>query len=427
MAEKEVPIACMLSNPFVRTAAMKLANKLKLNKNSDTVELTTFTLTAFFLGLEPGEFPDEGKIQAELYKRGFVSGVIEKVIEHCKRYRSSDRRNLDSYIQSYDHWIRRRLINQYLSEYAKDFEINKFLDKIVGLEQIQTSPIEVISMGELNASEVYAQEIGQGVLPSSIDLIKQGTPQQGYLKGQVTQVAAPTGAGKTTFLFNEAIHFSTHGFKTYYLAIGDMMKSDFIVKGSAALHPEATLEKAAISHKYYTDEIKNILNNIYISVLPSKYITSKDLANFIISDVDKHHNLDAIMIDYDANLDATEKELYQIGEEVYSALAYMARPAPGNYKAVFVASQVKPQYWRNEIIPKEGSAESSRKQAIIDLMITVSRPYPDARFHFGIAYLAKGRRCKEGSMMYYEVNEKGLFTALSNEIYRAYKAQSNWS
>lgn len=88
----------------------------------------------------------------------------------------------------------------------------------------------------------------------------------------------------------------------------------------------------------------------------------------------KNIHYDVIIVDYDENIkkeDKSSDNVYEEGGGNYNRLAYLAGT---NKSCVFVACQPKPTYWGEELLPLESAAESSKKQKIIDTMITIGRP-----------------------------------------------------
>ena len=64
---------------------------------------------------------------------------------------------------------------------------------------------------------------------------------------------------------------------------------------------------------------------------------------------------------------------------------------------MMVASQPKVSYWKEEIIPLEGAAESSKKQHVVDLMMTFNLVARDATI--GTFFIPKVRRGTSGRLV----------------------------
>lgn len=127
---------------------------------------------------------------------------------------------------------------------------------------------------------------------------------------------------------------------------------------------------------------------------------------------------DIIIIDYDRNLRQTIDNMYEANGEIYDKAKNLAEI---NNSVIFIASQPKPSYWSREIIPLEAAAESSRKQQVIDMMITLGRPVGNTT---GLRYLSvpKNRRGEENKSFRLKLNgNSGYMYQISDEEYEEEK------
>ena len=94
----------------------------------------------------------------------------------------------------------------------------------------------------------------------------------------------------------------------------------------------------------------------------------------------------------------------------------MALFAALNKSVIFIASQPKPEYWSKEIIPLQAAAESSKKQKIIDTMLTIGRPWRGAPV--GTLNIAKNRRGTDGKLVRLKFNgANARITPISEDEY----------
>ena len=95
------------------------------------------------------------------------------------------------------------------------------------------------------------------------------------------------------------------------------------------------------------------------------------------------------------------------------------------YRVLFIASQPKIHYWQNEELPKDCLNESSGKQAVIDLLITIGKSDKIDRSslceHAGIIKIAKIRRGSEGVKSAYIKRFSGRFEEIDKEEYMGMK------
>jgi len=107
-----------------------------------------------------------------------------------------------------------------------------------------------------------------------------------------------------------------------------------------------------------------------------------------------------IIIDYDENISKDDEDnIYESGGLIYNKMGMFAVE---NHSVVFIVSQPKPGYWNQEIIPLEAAAESSKKQKIIDTMITMGKPFRSSSV--GSLFIAKNRRGEVGSIIRIKMN-----------------------
>jgi hypothetical protein len=104
-----------------------------------------------------------------------------------------------------------------------------------------------------------------------------------------------------------------------------------------------------------------------------------------------HYN--AITVDYDENLREEGDSMYKSGGTIYNKVALFAVL---NRSAILIASQPKPEFWSKEILTLESAAESSKKQKIIDMNITMGSASRGSTV--GSLFIAKNRRGEEGKI-----------------------------
>lgn len=212
--------------------------------------------------------------------------------------------------------------------------------------------------------------------------------------GTLNLVTAPPGRGKTTFLINQGVCAAQNELKTLHIFLGDMSKHDARLRYLSCLTGVDTrvlvgltdVELGKFTQKWNTS---GYLSNIYIAAYPAEYLTVQQLIEEIVG-MQKTNNVHfhQIIIDYDENIAPSNPDnMYESGGDTYN---YIYKFAGTNKSVIFIASQPKPLYWGNEIIPMEAASESSKKQKIIDMMITLGAPSKQSTI--GTLYIAKNRR-----------------------------------
>ena len=177
------------------------------------------------------------------------------------------------------------------------------------------------------------------------------------------------------------------------------------------------LMKIIGNDKQYLEVAKNIDAFIY----PVASITMDALREEIYNwQKQKNVHYDVIIIDYDANLKQPADNLYESGGIIYDQAKNLAQV---NKSVVFIASQPNKAFWKNELIPLEACSESSKKQMIIDLLITVGRP---EGVNTGIRkiYIPKNRRGKENEILHAKMNgDTGFMYEIQQEEYERLKKE----
>lgn len=229
---------------------------------------------------------------------------------------------------------------------------------------------------------------------SSVDLLNRVSPSGSYQKPALVAVAAPPGSGKSNFLMAEAIQACRAGKRVHYLAAGDLISGDFKTRMSTICN-RISLSEFYSKPQHYIKEAEKVLGEKFVfSCVPSRQINSEEYLNYMKAVVDK---FDVFIVDYDSNIGTTAESMYDAGGQLYDALTELSRMDGG--KVVFVASQPKIFDYKNEKIGLESLAESSRKQQIVDMVVTIGS-HPKSGTHCGYISVVKNRRGAKGSSPY---------------------------
>lgn len=218
--------------------------------------------------------------------------------------------------------------------------------------------------------------------------------------GTLNMVTAPPGRGKTTLLINQGVCTAKQGYKILHMFLGDMSRYDGLLRYLSCFTGIQTKklvnlnddELAKFIQKY---NMSGILANIDIASYAADELTANQLIEEVTSiqkDNRTHYNV--VIVDYDENIANDEINIYKSGGQIYNKLALFAVV---NKSVVFIASQPKPEFWKQEIIPLEAASESSKKQKIIDLMLTLGKSSKDSSV--GTLNIAKNRRGDDCKIM----------------------------
>lgn len=406
----EISFACAYANPKIRTVIGPFLHDHKW-KSPLAQQLVTIFNDAV------GE-PSIGKIRSSL-SGSYLEEEVDKVVSTVKDFLVVKDDELQSVIEDFNAFYQQQRLGLILE--SGNGNAQKIISQIRDMPVVQNNSIPVVRMGEIDVDQVMEEELnGMSIIPSSMQTIRNATPWKGYLRGQLVMVVASPGSGKTLFLLNEIVEQLKEGFKVYFVALGDMMKIDFIIRISAIVTGADYLQVSMNPKQYYTKEVRDLCKNLRITTLPAGSTDMGTLHNYVESVVASDEDFDVFVMDYDANLARSSENMYADGEEIYNKLSAIARPKTGKYRVVFVASQPKIQYWEEEELPKECANESSRKQAVVDVMITIGRAQNVKEKHAGIIRVAKARRGIEGVKSPYIV-ESGRFSEIESHQYKVLK------
>ena len=245
--------------------------------------------------------------------------------------------------------------------------------------------------------EVY----GKG-LESSFPLINENTTSKGYTINSLNLIAAPTGAGKTTFMLNEMVHFATNGIKCYYTVLGDMNRYDIITRIMAIYFKEPIFNVTKNTKKYFDEwKLTECGKNIMVGFFDAHSKSSEDLLRMFRNKkfIDEFQ---VYFIDYDSNLDKPGGDnLYTSYEKVYQ---YFLELKNVNKNVVFVAVQSSRASMAvgQKSIKIDQIGESLRKQQHTDLLIGIGRYSPDPVVN------------QAGSESFLDINQIGSIDILKN-------------
>lgn len=284
-------------------------------------------------------------------------------------------------------FFRKKIYSKGLQYIAND-EIQKAEDYIVRATNLNLAEREYINLANkdkiLELLERKFPKDGK-YFKSSFGLINENSTFKGYRRGDLVQVVAPTGRGKTSMMCQEAVTLAHQGFKIGYAIVGDNEQDDITVKFCSYLSKTPINEIIGDLGQYidkYTKQLEMINSIDY----PMYSVTVSEL----LSDfkrIKAREGLDVLFVDYDQNIAMAHENMYESGGLIYGALKAFAQVEDC---VVIVASQPKIDAWNTEIIEVSKANESSKKQANVDMMITFNWN-PECK-KVGSMYIAKIRR-----------------------------------
>jgi len=241
----------------------------------------------------------------------------------------------------------------------------------------------VKTLGELDITDMMEDYLGNG-LRSSQDFINNSFPIGGYIGSQLVMVVGAPGAGKSLFLMEEALSFLDQGKRVHYLAMGDLSELDMIIRMSA-MKFKIPLTEVSMNIPAYKEKLEQTYGDLLkITCLPSSTLTPKQYRDYMMDNLEM---FDVALVDYDSNFKTEGEQMYKEGGVIYDFLTEVTRQS----KRIFVAAQPKQAYWNSEFLPLDSAGESSRKQHIVDMIITIGKN-PNAKLRLGNISIVKNRR-----------------------------------
>ena len=338
-----------------------------------------------------------------------------------------------------------------VTEFIKRNKIESSLNKVVGfinggnidLDQVASEFRNGLSVSFtrapiLNLSDISkVKEVREEALGPSenrvlikffIDPVNWCMQYKALPLGTLNMIVAPPGRGKTTTLINQGVCTAEQGFNVLHVFLGDMSRYDGLLRYLSCFTGVSTSKLVDLSdddlarfiQKY---NVSGILSHIYIASYAADELTPNQLVEEITSiQKDKKVHFHVVIIDYDENFATNSTSMYESGGSNYNRIALFAAI---NKSVVFIAAQPKPEYWSKEVLPLECAAESSKKQKIIDLMLTIGKPSKDSQV--GTLNIAKNRRgddCKYVRVKFNGANAR--VKAITEEEYSESKKGENF-
>lgn len=228
--------------------------------------------------------------------------------------------------------------------------------------------------------------------------------------------------GSDQFLFNERLIKEKEAQLKQNQEIDEQLEREGKKKLVLTSRQMAQFSESDLLKLLSSDEkFMKIAQNVDIFKYASAEITMDALKEEIYSrQRQKGIHYDVIIVDYDGNLKQPADSMYESGGIIYDQAKNLAQI---NHSVVFMASQPKQSFWRNELIPIEACAESSKKQMVMDMLITIGRP---EGVNTGIRkiYVPKNRRGKENEIFHAKLNgETGFMYEIFQDEYDALKKQ----
>jgi hypothetical protein len=229
-------------------------------------------------------------------------------------------------------------------------------------------------------------------MPSTSRLINDSLQTAGYLAGTVNMIVAPPGVGKSTFMVQEGVAFVKNGVKVLHYIFGDLQPID-VCRKYIANYKMTSLSTVELQGDDALKDatVKDMFSSVIFRVMGA-YTMNADEIYADAARIKDKFDFGAIMVDYDGNITPAKLDsMYLEGGYTYGMFEKLSRQTES---ILMCGCQPKNDWWGKEPIPLEAASESSKKQHVIDLMVTFSKP--KRQIPVGLLHLPKVRRGETG-------------------------------
>jgi hypothetical protein len=207
------------------------------------------------------------------------------------------------------------------------------------------------------------------VIRSSMGVINSSLLYKGYKNGDLVMVVMKPKCGKSTFMCQEAAAAAHQGFKVAHTFFGDFTEFDGLCKFMSCVTGDL-ISNVVNAPEFYKKKCESELGNWRVAAFPAYALNCEEVVSYAKS-YRKKFPFDLLIIDYDSNVrPPSDSGMYESGGTMYSTFKGFAQ---SEGVVVIIGSQPKIQFWNQEILDGNCAAESSRKQHVVDIMVTGGR------------------------------------------------------
>lgn len=275
---------------------------------------------------------------------------------------------------------------------AKLEELYEVLAKLNNLD-VDEETVEDVSLDNIDECvDIYSSRNKEGI--KFFDERVSDTLSTGAFDyGTINVITAPPGNGKTMLIMNQAVYVASQGKHTLHLAIGDLTRKQVIIRFLAIITGNTVRQIAMLSPEQFRQFISKakmkysvVFEHLHCKCILPNSLNGIELIKLIKKEQErKNIHFDQVAVDYDGNIetsistnkkgvDKDNKSMYYEGADIYNLFVKFAKE---NETVVWMLSQPKIQYWNCEKIPLEGLNDSSKKQHIVDFIMSLGKKIKD--------------------------------------------------
>lgn len=270
-------------------------------------------------------------------------------------------------------------------------ELYNLLAKLNNLD-IDDTTVEDVSLDNIDECiDIYSSRHKEGIKFFD-ERVSDTLSSKSFDYGTINVITAPPGNGKTMLIMNQGVYVASTGKHTLHLAIGDLTRKQVIIRLLSIITKKpmqqiSMLDKGqfkkfliAAKQKYST-----IFEHLHCKCIIPNAMTGVEIIKLIEAEQAKLNiHFDQVVVDYDGNIETSitstktsskeKSSMYFENADVYNNFAQFAKQ---NESVVWMLSQPKIQYWQTEIVPLDGLNDSSKKQMIVDFIMSLGKKVKD--------------------------------------------------
>lgn len=275
---------------------------------------------------------------------------------------------------------------------AKLEELYEVLAKLNNLD-VDEETVEDVSLDNIDECvDIYSSRNKEGIKFFD-ERISDTLSTGAFDYGTINVITAPPGNGKTMLIMNQAVYVASQGKHTLHLAIGDLTRKQVIIRFLAIITGNTVRQIAMLSPEQFRQFISKakmkysvIFEHLHCKCILPNSLNGIELVKLIKKEQErKNIHFDQVAVDYDGNIetsistnkkgvDKDNKSMYYEGADIYNLFVKFAKE---NETVVWMLSQPKIQFWGSEKIPLEGLNDSSKKQHIVDFIMSLGKKIKD--------------------------------------------------
>lgn len=275
---------------------------------------------------------------------------------------------------------------------AKLEELYEVLAKLNNLD-VDEETVEDVSLDNIDECvDIYSSRNKEGIKFFD-ERISDTLSTGAFDYGTINVITAPPGNGKTMLIMNQAVYVASQGKHTLHLAIGDLTRKQVIIRFLAIITGNTVRQIAMLSPEQFRQFISKakmkysvIFEHLHCKCILPNSLNGIELVKLIKKEQEKKNiHFDQVAVDYDGNIetsistnkkgvDKDNKSMYYEGADIYNLFVKFAKE---NETVVWMLSQPKIQFWGSEKIPLEGLNDSSKKQHIVDFIMSLGKKIKD--------------------------------------------------